>query len=451
MSAAECTAKLGCCYAPAPVSRGDAPLRLPDCFKPNGGASTYAAAAGATTATLPAKGQLTSTASAAPTLGPDVSPLDFEVALLAPDVARVSLSAPGRWRLPASVLPGAAGVAAAAKGDGRPPLLDVAVEGSPFGVVVRRANTSSASSSSASSAPPLLDTRPHRLVFKDHYIELTTSLPATSSVYGLGERTASTPTLPLRRDGVPLALWARDSAAADADVNTYASWPAAWVVGEDGGASAIVLLTSNGLDVVLTRDALTFRVTGGVVDLLVLAGPTPADVARQLAAVTGRPTLQPLWAFGLMNSKYGYASAAQTERVLDSYEAAGVPLEAWVSDSQYMKDDAAFTWSDDFDRAAMASFVRRLHASGRRWVPILDPVIRATRGYAPYDDGLAGGVFVTDVRGDPYVGQMWPGATVWPDFLDNAASDAWWGRLIDGLGRAVGGVDGEEGGRERGV
>jgi hypothetical protein len=379
-----------------------------------------------------------------------VSPLDFEVALLAPDVARVSLSAPGRWRLPASVLPGAAGVAAAAKGDGRPPLLDVAVEGSPFGVMVRRANTSSSSASSASSAPPLLDTRPHRLVFKDHYIELTTSLPATSSVYGLGERTASTATLPLRRDGVPLALWARDSAAADADVNTYASWPAAWVVGEDGGASAIVLLTSNGLDVVLTRDALTFRVTGGVVDLLVLAGPTPADVARQLAAVTGPPTLQPLWAFGLMNSKYGYASAAQTERVLDSYEAAGVPLEAWVSDSQYMKDDAAFTWSDDFDRAAMASFVRRLHASGRRWVPILVPVIGATRGFAPYVDGLAGGVFVTDVRGDPYVGQMWPGATVWPDFLDNAAPAAWWGRLIDGLGRAVGGVDGEEG-EERGV
>ena len=50
------------------------------------------------------------------------------------------------------------------------------------------------------------------------------------------------------------------------------------------------------------------------------------SVAERVAAVVGRPTLVPYWAFGLMNSKYGYASAAQTERVLDSFEAAGVPV-----------------------------------------------------------------------------------------------------------------------------
>ena len=114
------------------------------------------------------------------------------------------------------------------------------------------------------------------------------------------------------------------------------------------------------MDVVLSQDALTWRVTGGTIDLLILGGPTPAAVAGQLAAAIGLPPLQPLWAFGLMNSKYGYASAAQTQRVLDSYEAARVPLEAWVSDSQYMADDAAFTWSPDFDRTAMRDFVARL-------------------------------------------------------------------------------------------
>ena len=290
--------------------------------------------------------------------------------------------------------------------------------------------------------PPLFDSRGKRLVFKQAYIELTTTIPPTSSIYGLGERTSSSSTLPLRRDGVPLALWARDSAAADADVNTYASWPVAWIVSESGDTHAIALLSSNGMDVVPTADALTFRVTGGVIDLLILGGPTPAAVASQLATAIGFPTLQPLWAFGLMNSKYGYASAAQTQRVLDSYEAASIPLEAWVSDSQYMRDDAAFTWSTDFDRAAMRDFVGRLHASGRRWVPILDPAIRAAPGYAPFDDGVAAGVFVTDITGAPYLGQMWAGATVWPDFLDSDATTHWWTRLITQLGRDVGGVDG---------
>jgi alpha-glucosidase (family GH31 glycosyl hydrolase) len=37
---------------------------------------------------------------------------------------------------------------------------------------------------------------------------------------------------------------------------------------------------------------------------------------------------------------------------------------------------------------------------------------------------------------------MWPGAVHWPDFLDNKATDGWWARHVEALGRDVGGVDG---------
>lgn len=90
------------------------------------------------------------------------------------------------------------------------------------------------------------------------------------------------------------------------------------------------MVISNAIDVVATGETLTWRLTGGVVDLFVLAGPTPALVARQLASLVGLPTLQPPWAFGVMNSKYGYASAAQCRQVVDSFDAAGVPLEVRV-------------------------------------------------------------------------------------------------------------------------
>ena len=87
------------------------------------------------------------------------------------------------------------------------------------------------------------------------------------------------------------------------------------------------MLNSNAIDVVASAETLTWRLGGGVVDLFVLSGPTPALVARQLASLVGLPTLQPPWAFGAMNSKYGYASAAQCRQVVDSFDAAGVPLE----------------------------------------------------------------------------------------------------------------------------
>ena len=37
---------------------------------------------------------------------------------------------------------------------------------------------------------------------------------------------------------------------------------------------------------------------------------------------------------------------------------------------------------------------------------------------------------------------MWPGATHWPDFLDNAATQRWWTRWIGRVKDDVGAVDG---------
>ena len=59
---------------------------------------------------------------------------------------------------------------------------------------------------------------------QDQYIELTTALPSSSAVYGLGERTPSTG-MQLQRNGIPLALWNQDVPAADPDENNYGSRP----------------------------------------------------------------------------------------------------------------------------------------------------------------------------------------------------------------------------------
>lgn len=222
------------------------------------------------------------------------------------------------------------------------------------------------------------------------------------------------------------------------------SWPVAWFVAEDGATSATVMLNSNAIDVVASGETLTWRLAGGQVDLFVLSGPTPALVAQQLASLVGLPTLQPPWAFGAMNSKYGYASAAQCRAVVDSFDGAGVPLEAWVSDSQYMSGDRIFTWGDDFSKSEMRDFVKHLRATGdRRWVPILDPVVRAQRGYSPFDEASAdGGIFLEGADGKPYLGQMWPGAVHWPDFLDNPSTQRWWTRWLRQVREDVGAIDG---------
>ena len=41
-------------------------------------------------------------------------------------------------------------------------------------------------------------------------------------------------------------------------------------------------------------------------------------------------------------------------------------------------------------------------------VPILDPGIHVKPGYAPYDSGIKQGVFMRDIAGQPFVGQVQP-------------------------------------------
>ena len=47
--------------------------------------------------------------------------------------------------------------------------------------------------------------------------------------------------------------------------------------------------------------------------------------------------------------RYGYSSLKQLNRVLDSYAYARIPLETFVTDSQYMNHDQDFTLGTEFN------------------------------------------------------------------------------------------------------
>lgn len=65
----------------------------------------------------------------------------------------------------------------------------------------------------------------------------------------------------------------------------------------------MLMLNSGAMDVVATPDRLTWRLTGGTLDLCLFMGPYPLQALRQYTRLVGLPQMQPHWAFGFHHGR----------------------------------------------------------------------------------------------------------------------------------------------------
>jgi alpha-glucosidase (family GH31 glycosyl hydrolase) len=62
--------------------------------------------------------------------------------------------------------------------------------------------------------------------------------------------------------------------------------------------------------------------------------------------------------------------------------------------------------ADRFPAPKMRAFVDKLHKAGQHWVPIHDAAISKQPGYKAYEEGSRANVWIKDMHGDTYVGQV---------------------------------------------
>lgn len=95
---------------------------------------------------------------------------------------------------------------------------------------------------------------------------------------------------------------------------------------------------------------------------------------------------------------------------MTNYSKAGLPLEAlWVDIEAMNNRFQVFTFDKDrYPAAKMRQFASKLAAAGQHWAPIFNPGISVQQGYRAYEEGSAQGVWIKDVNGNPYKGQVRP-------------------------------------------
>ena len=174
----------------------------------------------------------------------------------------------------------------------------------------------------------------------------------------------------------------------------------------------------------------TFGSLNGPIDYYLLYGPDPRQVVTGWAWLTGPTPLPPLWALGFQQSRYTYFPETQLREIASRLRRDRIPSDVLWLDIDFQHENWPFTVNEK----AFPNFkgmVKDLADEHFKLVVITDLHVarQPNVGYAPYDSGLAGDHFVKNPDGSIYVGKVWPGPAVFPDFTQ-AQTRQWWGGLF---------------------
>lgn len=257
-------------------------------------------------------------------------------------------------------------------------------------------------------------------------------LPEDEHFFGLGDKAG-----PLDRRGQSLVLWNTDAFGfGTATDPLYKSIPFFLAADERGHAFGFFLDNTWRTHFDFgRRDSSRLEITaaGGPVDYYVIAGPEPRGVVQAYSFLTGTAPLTPLWALGFQQSHWSYLTQSQAQGVADRLRADQVPADVLYLDIDYLDRYRVFT-TDHEHFPDLAGLVRHLGELGMHLVLITDlHVAHVTDGsYTPYTSGESAGIFVKNPDGTEYVGKVWPGESVFPDFSRPTARD-WWGEQYRSL------------------
>ncbi|KAK4944855.1 hypothetical protein LTR10_015774 [Elasticomyces elasticus] len=298
----------------------------------------------------------------------------------------------------------------------------------------------------------LFSTTGTKLVFESQFIELVTHQEENYNLYGLGEVIHG-----LRLgNNLTRTIYAAD-VGDPIDLNIYGSHPFYLQTKyfEVGSGNSTTLVTeqldatnatgnytssshglyfrnAHGMEILMQPTNVTWRTLGGSIDLYFFSGPAQTDVTHQYLDVIGKPMLQNYWGFGFHQCRWGYENWTVTENVVNNYAKFEIPLETIWNDIDYMfqyrdfdNDPIRFNYSDG------TAFLNRLHSNGQHYVPIVDSAIyipnpaNASDAYPVFNAGNDTNSFLLNPDGSLYIGEVWPGYTVFPDWLTTSAQ-TWW-------------------------
>ena len=252
-------------------------------------------------------------------------------------------------------------------------------------------------------------------------------MPPDEHYYGLGEKAG-----PLDKRGHSYVMWNTDPAGYDALTDPmYQTVP--FFIGIGNGKAYGIFFDNtyrSSFDMGAESEAyFSFGAEGGEMNYYFFAGPDPKAVLSRFTELVGRTFLPPLWSIGYVQSSAFYAPESTMRFVATNFRHRQIPCDAVFFDTMHMNSDLSFTW-DKSKFPNPRQLMTELRQQGFRSIEIVDPGLKADENYWVYKDGLAGDHFLRKKDGSLYIGIIWPGNSVFPDFTAEKTR-SWWASLME--------------------
>ncbi|BDC17312.1 alpha-glucosidase MalA [Acidianus sp. HS-5] len=173
------------------------------------------------------------------------------------------------------------------------------------------------------------------------------------------------------------------------------------------------------------------------VEIYFFEGPTIEKVLEQYSEVTGKPFLPPYWAFGYMISRYSYFPQDKIIELLDELRNQGFKVMGLFLDIDYMDSFKLFTWNKE-RFPDPKKFLDEVHSRGVKVITIVDHSVKADQSYDVFISGL--GKFCETSNGELFVGKLWPGNCVYPDFFREDTRKWWINVISEWLSQGIDGI-----------
>ncbi|MCM1174126.1 MAG: glycoside hydrolase family 31 protein [Blautia sp.] len=183
----------------------------------------------------------------------------------------------------------------------------------------------------------------------------------------------------------------------------------------------------------------SFGSDDGSLDYYFIGGDSMPEIVRGYTYLTGRMPLPQKWTLGYHQSRWGYDSEETFRELAAKLRELRIPCDALHFDIDYMEHYKVFTWDQERFPDAK-TLISDLQKQGIKAVTIIDPGVKAEKGYPMYEEGIENGFFAKSPDGGVYVNAVWPGDAVYPDFGSPAVREWWGGHLRFYTDLGIGGI-----------